>query len=158
MDGWLRALEDSGLAEAVRTSAWLYPTLQVGHLLAMAALVGLGAALDVRLLGWIRLPLRPLLDVTEPPLIAAAALAVVTGSLMFSAEATHLTGHPAFQAKVVLLALLLGNAVGFHLGARRTVTAWGDAARPPAAARLAGGVALVGWAAVVVAARLIAFI
>lgn len=48
MDGWLRAVEDGALAETVRTSAWLYPTLQVGHLLAMAALVGFGAVLDAR--------------------------------------------------------------------------------------------------------------
>jgi hypothetical protein len=146
------------VAEFVRTSALLYAGLQIGHLLAMAALVGTGAVLDARLLGWSRLPVRTLLRFTQPVLIAAGALAVATGLLMFSTEATTMAANAAFRAKVVLIGMILGNALGFHFGARRTVLLWADAPTPPLGAKLAGGVALGGWIGVVAAARLIAFI
>jgi hypothetical protein len=154
----LEALESSGLAHQIRTSEWIYPTLQSGHLLAMAAAVGTGLVLDARLLGWNRLPLRPLLRFTQPILLGAAALSVGTGPLTFAADATDLARHPAFQAKMVLLGLLLGNALGFHFGARRNLGVWADAPTPPPEARLAGGLALVGWAGVITSARLIAFV
>jgi hypothetical protein len=114
--------------------------------------------LDLRLLGLTRLPLRPLLSATEPMLAGAALTAVATGALLFTAEATALVGNVAFQAKVVLLAVVLGNALGFTVGARRALDTWAGDRRPPAAARLAGGVGLVGWVSVAIAGRLIAFV
>ena len=47
--------------------------------------------------------------------------------------------------------------IGFQLGARRSLALWGDAARPPIGARVAGAIAIVGWIGTVIAARLIAF-
>ena len=61
----LAALENSALADLVRSSAMLYAALQVGHLLAMAALVGAGLVLDVRLLGVTHVPLAQLLRSLE---------------------------------------------------------------------------------------------
>jgi hypothetical protein len=154
---WLLALENSALGELVRSSAQLYAALQVAHLLSMAALVGSGLVLDVRLLGLTRMSLGQLLRLTDPLLAVAAAVALVTGLLMFTAEATTMAANPAFRVKVVLIGMLVGNALGFQLGARRSLASWADAARPPIAARVAGGTAIVGWIGTVVAARLIAF-
>lgn len=154
----LEAIEYSPLGELVRSSAQVYAILQTAHLVAMAALVGTGLTLDVRLLGWNRVAVRPLLRFTEPILQFAGAVALVTGLAMFSAEATTMAANAAFQVKIVLLGLLFGNAFGFHFGARRTVDLWADAPTPPPAARFAGGVAIVTWIAVVAAARLIAFV
>jgi len=155
---WLAALENSALGEIVRRSAMLYAALQVGHLLAMAALVGAGLVLDVRLLGLTRMPLAPLLRFTDPLLQTAAAVALVTGIAMFASEATTMAANPAFKVKIVLIGLLIGNALGFQLGARRSLASWADAATPPLAARVAGAVAVVGWISTVAAARLIAFV
>jgi hypothetical protein len=154
----LELLENSGLAELVRSSAPLYAVLQTAHLVAMAALVGTGLTLDVRLLGLTRIGLRPLLRFTEPVLQVAALVAFTTGLAMFAAEATTMAANSAFQAKVVLLGLLVGNTLGFHLGARRHLDAWADAPTPPLAARVTGGLAIVSWIGVVAAARLIAFV
>jgi hypothetical protein len=152
------AIEASPIAETVRSSAWLYPTVLTLHLLAMAALVAGGVLLDLRLLGLTRLPLRPLLSATEPVLVGAALTAISTGGLRFTAEASALVDNPAFQAKIILLAVAMGNALGFTMGARRAVDTWARDLRPPIAARLAGGVGLIGWLSVAVAGRLIAFI
>lgn len=154
---WLLALENSALGELLRSSAQLYAGLQVAHLLAMAALVGTGLVLDVRLLGLTRMPLAELLRLTDPLLGIAAAVALVSGLLMFAGEATTMAANPAFKVKVVLIGMLVGNALGFQFGARRSLPLWGDAARPPIGARVAGAIAIVGWIGTVIAARLIAF-
>ena len=154
----LAALENSALADLVRSSAMLYAALQVGHLLAMAALVGAGLVLDVRLLGVTHVPLAQLLRFTDPLLQTAAGVALVTGFVMFSSEATTMAANPAFRVKLILLGLLVGNALGFQFGARRQLALWADAVRPPLASRVAGAVAIVGWIGAVTAARLIAFV
>lgn len=154
---WLHALENSGLADAVRSSAQLYAVMQVGHLLAMAALVGSGLVLDSRLIGMTKISLAGLLRLTDPLLGAAAAVALITGLVMFSAEATTMAANPAFRVKIVLLGLLFGNALGFQFGARRSLAAWAEAPSPPMSARLAGAIAIIGWIGTVTAARLIAF-
>lgn len=154
---WLLALENSAVGELVRSSAQLYAALQVGHLLSMAALVGTGLVLDVRLLGLTRMPLAQILRLTDPLLGVAAAVALVSGLLMFAGEATTLAANPAFRIKIVLIGMLVGNALGFQFGARRSLPFWADDTRPPAAARIAGAVAILGWIGTVTAARLIAF-
>ena len=71
---WLHALENSGLADSVRSSAQLYAAMQVGHLLAMAALVGSGLVLDSRLIGMTKISLAGLLRLTDPLLGVAATV------------------------------------------------------------------------------------
>lgn len=154
---WLLALENGPLGELVRSSALLYAALQVAHLLSMAALVGTGLVLDARLLGFTRMPLGQVLRLTDPVLGTAAAVALISGLLMFAGEATTLAANPAFRVKVVLIGMLFGNALGFQFGARRSLPLWADASRPPIGARVAGAVAIVGWIGTVAAARLIAF-
>jgi hypothetical protein len=76
---------------------------------------------------------------------------------MFAGEATTLAANPAFKVKIVLIGMLIGNALGFQLGARRSLAQWADAARPPLGARVAGAIAIAGWIGTVAAARMIAF-
>ena len=154
---WLLALENSALGELVRSSAQLYAALQVAHLLAMAALVGTGLVLDVRLLGLTRMPLAQVLRLTDPVLGVAATVALFSGLLMFAGEATTMAANPAFRVKVVLIGMLVGNALGFQFGARRSLPLWADASTPPVGARVAGAIAIAGWIGTVTAARLIAF-
>lgn len=154
---WLLGLENGAVGELVRSSAQVYAAAQVAHLLSMAALVGTGLVLDLRLVGATRMPLAQILRLTDPLLAVAAAIALVTGFLMFAPEATTMAANPAFRVKVILIGLLIGNALGFQFGAKRSLAAWVDATRPPLGARVAGATAIVGWVATVAAARLIAF-
>ena len=139
---WLLALENSVIGELMRSSAQLYAGAQIAHLLAMAALVGTGLVLDVRLLGVTRMPLADLLRLTDPLLGVAAAVALISGLLMFTGEATTMAANPAFKVKVVLIGMLIGNALGFQFGARRSLPLWADAVHPPTA-HAGGAVAIV---------------
>lgn len=48
----LVALQDSALGQTMRQSLYLYPAVEIVHLLAIALLVGSILALDLRLVGW----------------------------------------------------------------------------------------------------------
>ncbi|MBP2290862.1 DUF6644 family protein [Azospirillum rugosum] len=158
--GWLVALETSGLGDAMRQSVWLYPLVEVLHILGFALLVGSILAFDLRLLG-VRAPLLPaeaLARLLLPVAVTGFALAVPTGLLLFTTEATSLVRNGMFLAKMALLALALVNIVLFHKGAGRRMAAWGVADRPPPAARFAGAASLGLWVAVLVCGRLIAYV
>ena len=47
----LIALEQSGLATAIRQSTWAYPAANVGHILALTVFAGAVTVMDARLLG-----------------------------------------------------------------------------------------------------------
>lgn len=49
--GLLQGLENSALAEAIRQSSWLYPFLEIIHIVGIVVLVGAAFLFDLRLLG-----------------------------------------------------------------------------------------------------------
>lgn len=157
MNAFALWVEGSPVAQAMQSSVALYAAALTLHLLAMVVIVGTGLVLDVRLIGWTNTPLPALVRWLTPAQIVAGTVAVLTGLMLFSPEAASLLRNEAFQAKMVLLALMFGNALGFTFGARRRLSEWSDRRRPPGAARASGWIALLGWPAAVVAARLIAF-
>lgn len=79
------------------------------------------------------------------------ALMLITGPLMFSADAVSYHNNPSFQFKMVcLLAAFL-----FHFTIHRKVA---RSQVSPLAAKLAGGLSLVLWTGVVAGGRMIAFV
>jgi hypothetical protein len=112
----------------------------------------------VRMLGLADLP-RTLTRVsreTLPLTWVAFALAVITGSLMFTTSAATYFGNAAFQWKALALLGAGLNMALFQFLTARSIAAW-DLGKPPRAARLAGLVSLVLWAAVVLLGRWIGF-
>ena len=164
--GWLVALETSGLGETLRQSLWLYPLVEVLHILGLALLVGSIVAFDLRLIGLhAGLPARALSRLLLPVAVAGFAMVVPTGLLLFVSEATALAGNPAFLVKIGLLVLALANIALFHRGPGRQIHLWGGhrdgypgGGKPPPAARLAGAASLLLWVGVLAAGRLIAYL
>ena len=81
------------------------------------------------------------------------ALMLITGPLMFSADAVNYHYNPSFQFKMVCLALAL--ALVFHFTVHRHATRM---AVSPLLAKLAGAVSLALWNCVVAGGRMIAFV
>lgn len=158
--GWLVALETSGLGESLRQSLWLYPLVEIAHILGFALLVGSIIAFDLRLMG-VRAPLLPVDALSRlllPVAVAGFALAVPAGVLLFVTEATALARNPAFLAKLGLIGLALLNILAFHGLAGRRMADWCLSDRPPAGARFAGVASLALWVAVLACGRLIAYV
>ena len=81
----------------------------------------------------------------------------VTGSLLFSAEASHLALNPVFQLKAVLVAAGLINVAIYEFWARRAVEHVAAGAAMPARAKVTGALSLAVWIAVAACGRSIAY-
>jgi len=155
---WVLALEQSGLGAAMRSSAFLYPSANVLHILGLAVFAAAVAIMDLRLLGtFSTMPLARF--VARWRRIAAAALLVqvVSGFLLFAAEASAIAENPVFRLKLLLILIGILNVVLFEIMTRPRLSGWVPGAPPPAAARIAGAVSLAAWLSVAAAGRLIAY-
>jgi len=156
---WLVWLETTALAGAMRHWLWLYPIVEIVHIVGFVVLVGAAVMFDLRLLGVSRaLPVSAMAGHHLPWARAALILVVPSGLMMFMAHATEFADNPAFRVKLILLAAAGLNALLFHRGAFRKVDAWEAGQAVPLTARAAAVASLVLWVGVISAGRLLAYL
>lgn len=152
-------VENTRMAAAIRTSTWLFPTVETIHVLAITLVVGSIAMFDLRLLGlaYRDRSVSELRREILPWTWTSFACAVVAGFLMFSSDATKYFEDLPFRLKMVTLLLLGVNAAIFEFGTYRGVARWDGERNTPLAAKFAGGISLVLWILVVGFGRWIGF-
>lgn len=152
-------IENTRVAAAIRTSTWLFPTIESIHVLAITIVVGSVAMFDLRLLGIASRDrsVRELHKEILPWTWAAFACAVVAGTLLFSSDATKYYQDGPFRWKMLTLLLVGLNTAIFEFGAFRNVSRWDNEQKTPLSARLAGGISIVLWILVVGFGRWIGF-
>jgi len=150
----LETLEHSSLAGAMKHSLWLYPIVEIVHIVGFALLVGTVAAFDLRLLGFARSLERSLL----PWAWVALLLIVPSGVAMFSTHAVDFAGNPAFRVKLLLLLAAGLNSLLFHAGVFRHVAAWDQHMPTPRAAKASALLSVAIWIGVISCGRLIAYL
>ena len=147
--------EHTVIGTAVRESIWLFPIIEVVHLIGLAVLGGAILLVDLRLLGigLHGLPVASLARSARPWLWCSLGITLASGVLLFLSEALKCYENPFFWLKVALLtaALLFAGLV------RPRFTR--DASDGPIrlGARLAGAVSVTLWAGVAAAGRGIGF-
>lgn len=153
----LEWLEASGLATWVREgeTIWAFPTILTLHTFGMGLLFGLSAVIDLRLLGiGRRLPLPPLRSLFSV-MWAGFWLNLVTGALLFAADATRRGTDVLFFTKLLFVAIGVATVVLI----KRTAF---DAPPEPVAAgppvKLLAGLSLLAWTVAVTAGRLLAYV
>ncbi|MBM3545683.1 MAG: hypothetical protein FJX54_01920 [Alphaproteobacteria bacterium] len=157
MGGLFLALEQSGLGAAMRESSFLYPLANVLHIVGLVCFAGAIAIMDARLMGAFEaLPLRSFVSRWRKVAMAAFAVQIVSGFMLFSAEASAIIDNPVFQLKLLLIAIGLGNVVVFELVTKPGIAGW-QGGQPPMIAKISGAVSLLAWIAVAAAGRLIAY-
>ncbi|BAC89256.1 hypothetical protein [Gloeobacter violaceus] len=155
-ENWLRQLEQTAPAVALRQGVWLYPAVEIVHIAAFVLAVGAVALFDLRLVGLARaLPVAPLARFLLPVAHSSFAAAALSGLMLFAADAAALAANPAFRVKLTLIALAGANAALLHAGPLRTVEQW---TKVPPAARSMAVLSLLLWGAVLVCGRLIAYL
>ncbi|MEJ0019957.1 MAG: hypothetical protein WDN25_26085 [Acetobacteraceae bacterium] len=156
---WAHWLEASALGAWARQSTWGFAAANVLHLLGMAALLGSVLAFDLRVLGLRRaLPVAETGRLLLPLARGGFVLAIGSGLVLFSADASHVYVNPAFQVKLLLIGLALLNVVAFHWLAPLAGSAAPGGAAPGIAARVSAGLSLLMWPAVIVCGRMIAYL
>ena len=146
------ALASSPFAVWAAESSYAYPVANVIHVFGVVLLLGGIGVVDLRLVGCFRaIPLQPLARALTPLAVGGLILLVLSGSILFAADAEALVQNGTFRLKLILIALALANAVLFRWKAGELVD------RPGPGLRLMGLASLLIWTSVVVCGRLIAY-
>jgi hypothetical protein len=144
----LVALEGFWLAQAMKYSTWLYPTVETVHIWGIGMLFGSVVLMDLRVLG-----LGKALDYSALSRLGIAisvigfSLAVLTGSMLFITHAADLIASRLFILKMCLIFLLITNAALLRM---RVVI--------NAATKAQAVISLVGWASVIGLGRWLAYV
>jgi hypothetical protein len=152
-------LENSSLADNIRENDLLFPVIESVHVLSICLVVGSILVVDLRLLGFAstRWPVSRVIRAILPLTWSAFIVAVASGGLMFISNATKYLGNGFFIAKMVLIAVAGLNMMIFHVIGARDQPKWENDSRPPLRARIAGGLSILLWVAVVACGRWIGF-
>jgi uncharacterized membrane protein len=147
--------EQTGLGTAVRNSTWMFPVIEIVHILAFGALGGAVLLVDLRALGFAlpEVAVRQLSDGARPVLNLALVAITVSGVLLFLSEATKCYGNPAFWLKMGLFVL----AILFTATVRRRRLADEQGAESDRPGRLVALISLTLWFGVGTAGRGIGF-
>ncbi|BEI42885.1 MULTISPECIES: hypothetical protein [unclassified Polynucleobacter] len=144
----IMALEGLWLAQAMKYSTWLYPTVETMHIWGIGMLFGSVVIMDLRVLGFgTKLSMSDLSRLGISVAFVGFGLAVLTGSLLFITQASELIGSRLFILKMCLIFLLLANAMILRM---RTVT--------NGISKLQALLSLTGWASVIGMGRWLAYI
>lgn len=141
----------------VRNSTWAFPMLQSVHFIGMSMLVGIVAAIDLRVLGFARsIPLAPLHRLL-PLAFIGFGLNLVTGILFFCHEPFSFAFNSSFRIKMLLILLAGLNALWFRLGVFLDLDKWGPGIDTSPLAKVISALSLLIWIAVITSGRYIAF-
>jgi hypothetical protein len=151
-------LENTGVANAIRTIPWLYPTFETGHYIGLSLLVGGIMLIDLRVLGFARaLPLDSMIGLL-PFVWVGFLINVLTGTMLFIYGATSFGTNGAFLLKMAFMVLAGLNALAFDLSVRRSGDSWVAADRPPSLVKGFATLSLVFWICVVTTGRWMAYL
>jgi len=148
-------IEQTHLGHGIRESKWVFTLSEVAHLLGLTLLLGTVLLLSLRLFGFV-LPGKSVSGVARelmPLSIGGLTLTLLTGTLLFTSEATKCWGNIAFRYKMLFLFLaLLFQFTGFQKVARADEQRFSPLTR-----KVTAFIAVFLWFGVAVAGRAIAF-
>ena len=148
MSSPVMALEGLWLAQAMKHSSWLYPTVETMHIWGIGMLFGSVVIMDLRILGVAsKLNLSDLSRLGVLVALLGFGLAVLTGSLMFITQASELISSRLFILKMCLIFLLLANAIILRM---RTVS--------NGISKAQALISLAGWTSVIGMGRWLAYV
>ena len=154
----IRDRGDSSLALAMRSELWLYPLVEVVHIIGFSILVGAVVMFDLRVLGLSKnIAVTALARHLLPWAVAALLLIVPAGLMMFSAHPHDFAGNNVFVLKLCLIATAGLNALLFHVGTYRSVERWNTGHKTPGLARVQALVSMALWISVILCGRLLAY-
>jgi hypothetical protein len=151
-------LDQTPASLVIQTRAWIVPTVQTIHILAIAVVTTSALMIDLRLVGIIGRD-QPIERVSSRffPLIWWVVLVLlVTGIVMIIGEPARSLQNPIFQLKMALLIAAL--TVTYFLQRLSRNKAFVDVAkRPPIAAQAMAVVSVLLWTGIILSGRWIAY-
>ncbi len=156
---WCHWLQNTAFAAGIRQSDLLFPLIEGSHILALSISVGLILAFDLRLL---RLafqgePVSRVMHQVMPWALPGFSTMIVTGILLFVAQAEKAYTNTFFRYKMLFLAMAGLNALYYQVKFYPKMADWDLAPAVPRGARLTAAFSLIMWAAVIALGRTMAY-
>jgi hypothetical protein len=145
-------MERSPVGAFMRGSRIVFPIVESLHLIGLALFVGTLLLIDLGLLGVAmrRQPIQQVAAALAPWTWTGFTLLLLTGPLMFTAQAAKWHDNPVFWIKMLLLMI----ATIFQLSVRHKIS---SQLLLPASAKLIGAVSLVLWVSTALLAKMMEF-
>lgn len=146
-------LEKTWVGNSIRSSTYLFPAIEVVHLLGLVVVLGPLAAICLSMLGleMRRESVGYMAKAVEPLIRIGILTMVCTGTLLLASEPMKCYENPAFWYKMYFLT----GALVFHFTVYRWVT---SSSRGTAAQKVTAALSLALWFGVAVGGRVIAFL
>lgn len=163
MSTWLRlaeSLQETALGMSIAESRYAFPIIEGVHLIGLSIALGLLFVTDLRLAGvlFTKLPAAVVLRQLRPWVLGGFAVILLSGGLLFVAEAPTVIASPAFALKMVFIAIAGINAGYFEFVIARRPGALDGSATLPSSVRFAALASLALWTIVIVFGRLIPYV
>jgi hypothetical protein len=150
----------TGIGSPMISIPWLWPTCETLHFVGLALLIGVAGLFDLRMLGFVRrMSLDAVMDL-RPWAALGLGINLVTGLMFFLGAPDQYVHNPAWWAKVVFILVAGLNILVFELSprAKALVHEVGPGDGTPLRLKLAGGISLFSWFAVLYFGRMLPFI
>jgi hypothetical protein len=151
--GWLRS---AAIADFVTNYPWVWPAAEALHFLGLCLVLGVLLAVNLRILGAMKVLSFASLHRLLPWGMLGFALNLVTGMLFFIAAASQYTGNIAFLWKVIFLAVT--GAHFLYLTVFSNTWALKDGAEAASLDRFVAAGGIGAWVAVIYWGRMLPFI
>jgi hypothetical protein len=145
---------DTGIFD-IAYSAWGWPIAEIVHFIGLSLLMGTVGLFDFKLLGGLRTIPASALHRLVPFGVAGFALSVASGTVFVSSSPDQYLYNPAFQIKLLLMALAGINMLLFYATMAGKLKLLAPDAPVPWQARLFALVSLASWTGVIAAGRVI---
>ncbi len=150
-------MENSYLAVSVRESFWLYPALEIIHIIGIVLLVGAAFMFDLRLLGFSKqIPVHDLAEHLLPWSQRGLWLIIPSGLLLFITNAEALGFNSVFWTKILLILIGGLNAYVFHRTVSNNFSTTGSEAAT-AQLKVSAILSVLVWISVIICGRMLAY-
>jgi len=146
-----QTIQDSHIGTAIRESEIVFPVIESIHVLGLAVSAGAIVLLDLRLTGLGMQYSTPgqIMRRLKPWYLTGFAIMMLTGALLFWAEAEKLYRSPTFRWKLIFLLVAGLNALYYEVKFVPKMDRWDGKSGLPSGARVVGWCSLISWAAVI---------
>jgi hypothetical protein len=150
-----RWCESSSLGATLRTSRWMFPVVEAGHLMALTLFGAAVLIVDLRLwdLGLRQRSVAAVAKNVQPLLLGSLAVMIITGGLLFAAQAVRYYYNAAFWFKMIALLV----ALVFTFTVRRNVIMADETVIGPFWSKLVAVLSVALWCGVGIAGKAIGY-
>ena len=153
---WLAA---TPLSLLIQNTAWIIPTVQSIHIMAITVVIGAAAMTNLKMLGVIGRgqPTAAYVGRFLPWIWPTLAVLLATGAILIIAEPGRSLQNQSFIRKMILLVLAMAVTAATQIPVGKDAGFWESTSARKMAGRVLGVLALCMWTGIVFAGRWIAY-